>query len=61
MNAMELTHEIFNALETQEARDWWNGMTNDGRNEFVCVAQEQGVSAAAKQVELCAEPEHYDT
>lgn len=54
MTTAQISSEIFNSLRTQEARDWWNGMTNEGRNEFVCIAQDKGVVAAVEEVESCA-------
>ena len=54
MQVHELFSAIFNALETQQARDWWNGLTQEGQNEFVIIAQDQGVERAAREVEECA-------
>ena len=46
--------QIFDALETQEARDYWNGMSRDYQNQFVDIMLAENLEAAAASVEEAA-------
>lgn len=57
MNANQLFSEIFNGLETEAARKFWNGMNRESQNEFVKIAQDKDLATAIREVEeLANEP-----
>lgn len=56
MTPTEAKREIESRLEG-DALDYWNGAAPDIVNEWIILAQREGVDEAVAEIEVCAEPD----
>lgn len=55
-NNLSTREQIENELNG-EAAAWWNGLDREGVNEFIAIAQREGLAAAVAAVNECAAPD----